>query len=320
MGITAITAVTTGMQSDTRKNTMVAMVCITGIRTGIRTGRNLQPDTEIPVIRLDIRTATMENLLTIPAPGLLTTGRHPGAAGLTGNTLWVPPCIAPVSITEAIKPVAVVTVNRALASDNVTLQADDLKNRELEDFFSRNEENAYYVAYAALWHRETALDVVQESMVRLIEYYRDKPAGEWPALFRTILNSKINDARRRRLMEQGKLKLVSLTGLFQKQGEDSNPMTEYEVAASDRDDGITAPEVETVTAELRTHVEAALQALSERQRQVFILREWRGMTISETAQTLGCSENSVKQHHFRAMRELRKQLAEVWEHAQPHTP
>ena len=53
----------------------------------------------------------------------------------------------------------------------------------------------------------------------------------------------------------------------------------------------------------------------ERQRQVFVLREWRGMTTQETALTLGCSENSVKQHHYRALRELRKLLAEVWDYA-----
>jgi len=282
---------------------------------GITTGITSVKDTGIPVIRLDIRATIMVNLLTPAAPGLPITGRRTDAVGRAGNVLLVPLSSPPVSIAMGIGPVAV-----ALASDETTLQTDDPKNRDLEKFFSANEENAYYVAYAALWHRETALDVVQESMVRLIEYYRDKPAGEWPALFRTILNSKINDARRRRLMEQGKLRLVSLTGLFRKDGDDSNMVTEYDMPAQDRSDGITAPEVEAVTAELRAHVADALKALSERQRQVFILREWRGMTIMETAQTLGCSENSVKQHHFRAMRELRKQLAEVWEHAQPDTP
>jgi RNA polymerase sigma-70 factor (ECF subfamily) len=71
--------------------------------------------------------------------------------------------------------------------------------------------------------------------------------------------------------------------------------------------------------ELRNHINRALQTLSERQRQVFILREWRGMSITETAEILGCSENSIKQHHFRALRALREQLAEVWDHVQTST-
>lgn len=196
---------------------------------------------------------------------------------------------------------------------------DNRNKSALEAFLASSEEKAFYVAYAALWDREAALDAVQDAMLRFVEYYRDKPEGEWPPLFRTVLNSKINDHRRRRMLEQGKHKLVSLTGLFRPDPDDSRSTTVYEIPEAVREDGITAPEIEVVAEELRIKVTEALQSLSGRQRQVFILREWRGMSIKETSQTLGCSENSVKQHHFRALRELRKQLAEVWEHAQPAT-
>ncbi len=193
-------------------------------------------------------------------------------------------------------------------------------NQMLESFFAEHEEKAFYVAYAALWDREAAMDAVQDSMLRLVQYYRNKPADEWPALFRTILNSQINDIRRKRLLEQGKHKLVSLTGLFRGNRDDEHDSSEFELPAQERTDGITAPEIEYLAQELRQRISQALQTLSERQRQVFILREWRGMTIIETARLLGCSENSIKQHHFRAMRELRKQLAEVWDYAQPTAP
>jgi len=192
-------------------------------------------------------------------------------------------------------------------------------NQALASFFIEHEERAFYVAYAALWDREAAMDTVQESMLRLVQYYRHKPVEEWPALFRTILNSRINDVRRRRLIEQGRHKLVSLTGLFRGRHNDGQENVEFELPAETRSDGVTAPEVEYLAQEIRQLVTQALQSLSERQRQVFILREWRGMSISETATTLGCSENSIKQHHFRAMRELRKQLAEVWDYAQSTT-
>jgi len=215
---------------------------------------------------------------------------------------------------QPILPAATCNKPAAVANGDV-LHTRNQENQALEDFFSGSEDNAFYVAYAALWDREEAMDVVQESMTRLVEYYRHKPASQWPALFRTILKSKINDARRRRLLEQGKYKLVSLTGLFRRDPDGQDAGEEFELPAAVRDDGLTAPEVEVVTAELQKAVSAALQALSERQRQVFILREWRGMTISETSLILGCSENSVKQHHFRALRQLRKQLAEVWNYA-----
>jgi RNA polymerase sigma-70 factor (ECF subfamily) len=211
------------------------------------------------------------------------------------------------------------TVANAGAGNGFALRVENEKNRELGAFFANHEEKAFYVAYAALWNRETAMEVVQESMLRLVEYYRGKSPGEWPALFRSILNSRINDVRRKRLLEQGKYKLVSLTGLFRKDRDDPETAAEPELPETGRDDDITAPEVEVVASELRQKVAQAMQALSERQRQVFILREWRGMTIQETSQILGCSENSVKQHHFRAMRELRNQLAEVWDYAKPDT-
>lgn len=203
----------------------------------------------------------------------------------------------------------------AISDTGIALPANDQSNQELDKFFASHEETAYYVAYAALWHHETAMDVVQDSMLRLVEYYRDKPTGEWPALFRTILNSRINDVRRRRLIEQGKHKLVSFTGLFRKDREEGNTMEEPDFPADVRDDHITEPEAGMVAAQLREKVAQALNSLSERQRQVFVLREWRGLSTQETAVTLGCSENSVKQHHFRALRELRKLLAEVWDYA-----
>lgn len=211
------------------------------------------------------------------------------------------------------------TVPHTGYSPGTALEKDMQNNQALDRFFAEHEDKAFYVAYAALWDRESALDAVQESMLKLVEYYRNKPADDWPALFRTVLNSKINDIRRKRLLEQGKHRLVSLTGLFRNRREKDDEDIEFELPSGERTDGITGPETGYVASELRNHIDSALQALSERQRQVFILREWRGMSISETAITLGCSENSIKQHHFRAMRELRKQLAEVWDHAQPST-
>jgi len=189
-----------------------------------------------------------------------------------------------------------------------------LGERELEHFLAGVEQRAYHIAHAALWDRETALDVVQESMMRLVQYYRDRPAIEWPKLFHTILNSRINEARRKRMLTAGKLGVISLTGLGRWGAGPDPDMGEAEIPSPQRADGVSAPEAETLGGDLRQKIHAAIETLSWRQRQVFILREWRGHTIQETAQTLGCSENAVKQHHFRAMQALRKQLSEVWEH------
>ncbi len=197
-----------------------------------------------------------------------------------------------------------------------TPTAGQVTEASLDGFLAATQHKAYHVAYGALWDKETALDVVQESMMRFVEYYRDKPGKEWPALFRTVLNSKINDQRRKRLLANTKRKLVSLTGLGKVDAAQDEQYAEADLSSPGHDAGISDPEAGVTAGLLQRQIERALGALAERQRQVFLLREQQGLSIRETAETLGCSDNSVKQHHFRALRALRRLLSEVWEHEQ----
>jgi RNA polymerase sigma-70 factor (ECF subfamily) len=189
-------------------------------------------------------------------------------------------------------------------------------NASLDSFLTEVQSKAYHVAYGALWDQELALDVVQESMLRFVEYYRGKPDGEWPALFRSVLNSKINDQRRKRLLANSKRKLLSLTGMGRVDPDQDEQLAEADLPSGQHDAGFSDPEAQTTGSQLQQQIAAALAKLAERQRQVFLLREQMGLSISETAETLGCSENSIKQHHFRALRAMRRLLSEVWEHEQ----
>lgn len=186
----------------------------------------------------------------------------------------------------------------------------------LDNFLGKVQRKAYQVAYGALWDRETALDVVQESMLRFVEYYRHKPAGDWPALFRSVLNSRINDQRRKRLLASTGRKLLSLTGLKLANTDADEQLQEAELPATAHGRSAPAPDRDAAAGELKQIIERAVGRLPERQRQVFLLREQLGLSIQETADTLGVSVNSIKQHHFRALRALREQLAEVWQHEQ----
>ncbi len=190
----------------------------------------------------------------------------------------------------------------------------DINNNqaELDSFLTQVSKQAYQIAYGALWDQELAYDVVQEAMLKLVEYYRHRPAKQWPALFRTVLNSKVNDQRRKRLFHQSKARLLSLTGFGRTETDDTaeTELPEYDT----RSDGVSRPESEAYSQDLMLRIDAAMAKLPARQRQVFLLREKNGMSIKQTAEVLGCSENSIKQHHFRAMRALREQLTEVWDH------
>ncbi len=187
-------------------------------------------------------------------------------------------------------------------------------HKPLNHFLAEAQHKAYHVAYGALWDRETALDVVQESMLRLVEYYHGKPAEDWPALFRSVLNSRINDERRKRMLAQTKRKLLSLTMLGLTNAGPDEQAVEADLPDKRHDGGYSDPEASVAGSELKQHIEGALGTLSDRQRQVFLLREQLGLSIRETAETLGCSENSIKQHHFRALQAMRGLLSEVWDH------
>jgi RNA polymerase sigma-70 factor, ECF subfamily len=68
------------------------------------------------------------------------------------------------------------------------------------------------------------------------------------------------------------------------------------------------PEDQLLTQETRRRVWDALQALSSRQREIFVLRHVEGWPTDRVAETLGVSTGSVKRHLYRAVRHLRTAL------------
>lgn len=180
----------------------------------------------------------------------------------------------------------------------------------LERFLREVEHKAYRFALYELWDRESALDAVQDTMLRLVTRYADRPSGEWPALFFTILRHRTIDAKRARTLDK-------LRGLFvggRRPPEDEAREPSWERIAAPNHEG---PEASAALAQRRAAVEQALRTLPARQRQVFLLRELQGLSTDETAQVLGCSPGAVKQHHFRALQALRTRLKEVW-HDETH--
>jgi len=178
----------------------------------------------------------------------------------------------------------------------------------LDAFFEDVEKRAYRMAVYTLKDEQAALDAVQDAMLKLVEKYSGRPSKEWPALFFTILNNRMIDIQRWGRLREAGGKLISLFRTHDNGDEDL-----LETGLGSDNFIAERPEVASWSRDLHKKIDDAITKLSERQRQVFLLREWQGFNVRETSEILGCSEGSVKQHHFRAMQALRKHLAGVWE-------
>ena len=69
--------------------------------------------------------------------------------------------------------------------------------QELANFLEEIEKRAFKTAFYAVRNEEHALDIVQDTMIKLAENYGDKPQPELLPLFQRILHNTINDFFRR---------------------------------------------------------------------------------------------------------------------------
>ena len=70
-------------------------------------------------------------------------------------------------------------------------------DKELSDFLKSVEKRAWKRAVYAVRDDDAALDIVQDTMIRLSEKYADRPAAELPLLFQRILSNATMDWFRR---------------------------------------------------------------------------------------------------------------------------
>jgi RNA polymerase sigma-70 factor, ECF subfamily len=178
------------------------------------------------------------------------------------------------------------------------------QTRELDKFLADIERRAFRVAQIALRNEDDALDVVQDAMLKLVRNYAAKPAAEWRPLFYRILENGIRDLQRRRSV-RGRLMAWMPGPKDDPDGEAQDPMD------SVADDSPDAPQL-LMQAQAMEQLEKSLRALPARQREAFMLRNFEGMDVAETAAAMGCSQGSVKTHYSRAVHSLREDLGEVW--------
>src|ERR1700729_1621543 len=178
------------------------------------------------------------------------------------------------------------------------------QTRALDKFLAEIERRAFRMAQMALRDPDDAMDVVQDAMLKLARNYATRPSEEWRPLFYRILENGVRDLQRRRTVR--KRFMTWLPG--PKEDPDNEAQDPLDSVA---DGGPDAPEI-LMQSQAMEKLETSLRGLPTRQREAFMLRNFEGMDVAETASAMACSEGSVKTHYSRAVHALRERLGEVW--------
>lgn len=176
-------------------------------------------------------------------------------------------------------------------------------SEELSDFLRGVERRAFKQTVYAVRDEHASLDIVQDAMMKLAEKYPDKPVTEYPMLFQRILQNTMRDFWRRQKVRNIWTSLLSSFGSKGEDGENRDPLDTIDVG-----DESLNPSIQVEGSQTLNIIEKALEKLPPRQREAFVLRYWEEMSVAETAESMGCSQGSVKTHCSRALHTMAKLL------------
>jgi RNA polymerase sigma-70 factor (ECF subfamily) len=139
----------------------------------------------------------------------------------------------------------------------------------------------YALAYRMLNDKEEAKDMTQETFVKMMRgvsgFKRHSSFKTW--LYQIAINTCINRLKQRRNKETYQEDLIV--------------------------DGGHGHGAEWIEKEKKDRIRAGLQGLTERERLAMVLRVYEGMSCSETAKVMGCSEGAVKAHYHNGVKRLK---------------
>lgn len=168
------------------------------------------------------------------------------------------------------------------ASDATTQLVD-----RLQRLFRSHADGVYTIGLRMLGDHAMAEDVVQDTFVKAyanLSRLRE-PAAARGWLYRIAHRSSIDELRRRR-----------------------DVPTDPDALPHRPTDDEQGPERTALRADLRRRLQAAVSALSDTERGAFVLRDVQGLSVSEAAEVLSCSESAVKMRTHRARLTLQNRL------------
>ncbi len=177
-------------------------------------------------------------------------------------------------------------------------------DKELSDFLKSVEKRAWKRAVYAVRDDDAALDIVQDTMIRLSQKYADRPAAELPLLFQRILSNATMDWFRRQKVRNQVVR--NFSDFETAATEDFDILETLEALGGPLQSESAADSVSRT--QILQLIDAEVALLPGRQREAFLLRYWEELDVAETAASMGCSEGSVKTHCSRAVHALAKAL------------
>jgi RNA polymerase sigma-70 factor (ECF subfamily) len=184
------------------------------------------------------------------------------------------------------------------ADHDLILKARDGDMAAFSELLHRHDRNVLALAAQYVDTAEEAKDIFQEVLIRV---YKGLPRFEFRSEFGTWVHRitvNVCLSHRRRTSKGVHISLDQAA-------EEDHPLQQLQ----SNDHG---PDHVAMDADTARHIQNALQALSPRQRMVFTLRHYQGHSLKEIAQTLRCTEGTVKRYLFTATQRMREQLEGIF--------
>lgn len=179
-------------------------------------------------------------------------------------------------------------------------RGDERAARELVERFQRP---VFSIVHRMVRDRELAEDLAQEAFVRtfnnLDRYDPSYKFSSW--LFKIAYNLTVDHLRRK------ELRTVSIHG-----APDAVTSEQQEATAVTLESDEEAPDERLEALELADELERAIATLREDYRTAILLRHVEGRAYEEIAEIMDIPLGTVKTYIFRARRQLRDELADVY--------
>ena len=186
------------------------------------------------------------------------------------------------------------------ADEDLMVRYQQGEVRAFEILLGRHRKAVFNFILRYVGDKETAEDLLQETFMRVIKgadaYKRQAKFTTW--LYTIARNLCVDQTRRRKHRKHASLDAPM--------GSDDDSGTLLDVVAS----GEMASDRKSVNKQLYQRLQGAIGALSEEQREVFLMREFLDMPFKQIADVVGVPENTVKSRMRYALEKLRLDLDE----------